>query len=138
MQIHGGIERGQVQLHAEFGGRDGLRQGGGKFVQYVSGRGGHDWDEPAAARAHRQVTGQRRLRGRREPSGLLVPDVLPGDLAVAAQRVGEPVQRIPPAARTGPRTPDALSVETMTSITVAVILWSFRLCHVPCDQRVPA
>ena len=50
---------------------------------------------PAAARAHRQVTGQRRLRGRREPSGLLVPDVLPGDLAVAAQRVGEPVQRIP-------------------------------------------
>ncbi len=36
------------------------------------------------------------------------------------------------------RTPDALSVETMTSATVAVILWSFRLCHVPCDQRVPA
>ena len=43
MQIHGGIE-GQVQLHAEFGGRDGLRQGRGKSVQYVSARG-RDWDE---------------------------------------------------------------------------------------------
>ena len=34
------------------------------------------------------------------------------------------------------RTPDAFSVATMTSATVAVIVWSFRLCHVPCDQRV--
>ena len=50
---------------------------------------------PAAARAHRQLPGQRRLRRRREPRGLLMPDVLPGELAVAAQRVGKPVQRIP-------------------------------------------
>jgi hypothetical protein len=34
------------------------------------------------------------------------------------------------------RTPDAFSVETITSATVAVIVRSFRLCHVPADQRV--
>jgi hypothetical protein len=50
---------------------------------------------PAAAGAYRQFPGQRRLGGRREPRGLLVPDMLPGDLAVAAQRVGEPVQGVP-------------------------------------------
>ena len=50
---------------------------------------------PAAGRAHRQLPGQRRLRGRRERRGLLVPDVLPGDRAVPAQRVGEPVQGVP-------------------------------------------
>ena len=49
----------------------------------------------AAGRAHRQFPGQRRLGGRRERGRLLVPDVLPGDRAVAAHRVGEPVQRIP-------------------------------------------
>ena len=50
---------------------------------------------PATARAHRQLPGQGRLRRLREPGGLLVPYVLPGDRAVPAQRVGEPVQRIP-------------------------------------------
>ena len=49
----------------------------------------------AAGRAHRQLPGQRRLRGRRERGRLLVPDVLPGDRAVPAHRVGEPVQRVP-------------------------------------------
>ncbi len=36
------------------------------------------------------------------------------------------------------RTPDAFSVATMTSVTVAVIVWSFRSCHVRYDQRVGA
>jgi len=47
---------------------------------------------PAAARAYSQLPGQRRLGGRRERGGLLVPDMLPGNLAVPAQRVGETVQ----------------------------------------------
>jgi len=60
---------------------------------------------PAARRAHRQLAGQRGLARRRERRRLLVPHVLPGDPAVAAQRVGEPVQRVsrypvhPPHAR---------------------------------------
>src|SRR6202034_3434405 len=49
---------------------------------------------PAAARADRELAGQRRLAARRERGRLLVPDVLPDDAAVAAHRIGEPVQRV--------------------------------------------
>jgi hypothetical protein len=49
---------------------------------------------PAAARADRQLTSQRRLRARRERGRLLVPHVLPGDPAVPAQRVGEPIEGV--------------------------------------------
>ena len=48
----------------------------------------------AAGCAYRQLPGQRGFRGRREPRGFLVPHMLPGDRAVPAQRVGEPVQRV--------------------------------------------
>ncbi len=50
---------------------------------------------PAARRAHRKLPGQRRLRGRGERRGLLVADVLPGDAARPAQRIGESIQRVP-------------------------------------------
>src|SRR4051812_14008667 len=49
---------------------------------------------PAAGGAHGQLTGDRRFAGRRERRRLLVPDVLPTQLAVAAQGVGEAVQGI--------------------------------------------
>ena len=49
---------------------------------------------PATARAHCHLPGQRRLGGGREPGGLLMSHVLPGDCPVAAQRIGEPVQRV--------------------------------------------
>jgi hypothetical protein len=47
-----------------------------------------------AARAHRQFTCERRLGGRREPSGLLVAYMLPADPAVAAERICEPIERV--------------------------------------------
>src|SRR6201989_2510167 len=50
---------------------------------------------PAAPGAHGQLPGHRRLGGGREPGGLLMPNVLPGDLAVPAQRIGKAVQRVP-------------------------------------------
>ena len=49
----------------------------------------------AAARAHRELARQRRLRRGGERRGFLVPDMGPGDIAVPAQGVGEPVQRVP-------------------------------------------
>ena len=50
---------------------------------------------PAAGRAYGQFTGHGRLPGGSEPRGLLVTHMLPGNSAVPAQRVGEPVQRVP-------------------------------------------
>ena len=47
VQVDGGVE-GQIQPGADLGGRDGLRQGPGKPVEYVPaarGRGGHDREE---------------------------------------------------------------------------------------------
>jgi len=79
---------------------------------------------PATGCAHRQLPGQRGFRGGREPRGFLVPDMLPGDHAVPAQRIGEPVQRIARMPYTR-RTPDALSVATITSATVVAISCSF-------------
>ena len=49
---------------------------------------------PAAACAHRQLAGQRGLRAGRERGGLLVAHVLPGDAAIAAHRIGEPIQGV--------------------------------------------
>ena len=49
----------------------------------------------AAGGAYGQLPGHRRLAGGRERCRLLVTHVLPHDLTVAAQRVGEPVDRIP-------------------------------------------
>src|SRR3981189_1033602 len=48
----------------------------------------------AAAGANGKLTGQMGLGTCREGRDLLVPDVHPFDLALAAQRVGEPVQAI--------------------------------------------
>ncbi|CDP83973.1 hypothetical protein BN975_01241 [Mycolicibacterium farcinogenes] len=48
----------------------------------------------ATARAHGQLTGQRGVGGRGEGGGLLVPNVLPGELAAAADRVGESVEAV--------------------------------------------
>jgi hypothetical protein len=49
---------------------------------------------PAAASGHRELTGDGRLASRGERGGLLVPDVRPGDPAVAPQRVGKTIERI--------------------------------------------
>jgi hypothetical protein len=49
---------------------------------------------PAAARAYRELAGQMRLGAGGKRRAFLVPDVNPVDLAGAAQRVGEAVQRI--------------------------------------------
>ena len=49
----------------------------------------------AAGGAHGQLPGHRGLAGGRERCRLLVTHVLPDHLAVAAQRVGEPVDRVP-------------------------------------------
>jgi hypothetical protein len=49
---------------------------------------------PAAGRADRQLSRHRRLAGGSERRRLLVAHVLPRDLAVAAQRVGEAVDRV--------------------------------------------
>jgi hypothetical protein len=48
----------------------------------------------AAAGADRELTRQMRLGTSREGRNLLVPDVDPLDLALAAERVGEPVQAV--------------------------------------------
>jgi hypothetical protein len=49
---------------------------------------------PATTDSHRELAGDRRLTGSGEPGGFLVTHVLPGDLAVTTQRVGEAVQRV--------------------------------------------
>jgi hypothetical protein len=49
---------------------------------------------PAAGRAHRQLAGHSRLASCGEGRALLVPHVQPGDTSVAAQCVGEPIQRV--------------------------------------------
>src|SRR5919109_1954808 len=48
----------------------------------------------ATRRAHREPARDRRVRRSREGRRLLVPHVLPRQVPVAAQRVGEPVQRV--------------------------------------------
>jgi hypothetical protein len=50
---------------------------------------------PATAGADRKLTRQMRLRARRKGSNLLVPDMHPLDLALAADRVGQPIQAVP-------------------------------------------
>src|ERR1700722_5060613 len=47
-----------------------------------------------AGSADRESPGHRRLSGRRERRRLFVTNVLPGDVAVAAQRIGEAIDRI--------------------------------------------
>ena len=49
---------------------------------------------PAAARADRQLSGQRGVGGRGERGGLLVTDVLPDDVTRAPDRVGEAVEAV--------------------------------------------
>jgi hypothetical protein len=48
----------------------------------------------AAARAHRELTGQRCVGGRGERRRLLVPDVLPGDVTRAPDGIGETVEAV--------------------------------------------
>jgi hypothetical protein len=50
---------------------------------------------PAAACTHRQLSGQRRVGGRRERRGLLVTYVLPSDFTGTPDRVGETVEAVP-------------------------------------------
>jgi hypothetical protein len=49
---------------------------------------------PAAARADRQLTGQRGVGGGGERRGLLVTHVLPSDFAGAPNRVGEAIEAV--------------------------------------------
>lgn len=49
---------------------------------------------PAAAGADGELTRQMRLGTRREGRDLLMPDVNPFDLGLAAKRVGQPVQAV--------------------------------------------
>ena len=48
----------------------------------------------AAAGADRELAGQMRLGARREGRDFLVPDMHPFDLALAANRVGQPIQAV--------------------------------------------
>src|SRR5215510_400080 len=50
---------------------------------------------PTTAGADRKLTRQMRLRACRKGSNLLVPDMHPLDLALAADGVGQPVQAVP-------------------------------------------
>ena len=49
---------------------------------------------PAAPGADRELASQMRLGTRRESGHLLVPDMHPVDLAVAANRVGQPIEAV--------------------------------------------
>ena len=49
---------------------------------------------PAAPRADRELAGQVRLGARRESGNFLVSDMHPFDLALAPNRVGQPVQAV--------------------------------------------
>ena len=49
---------------------------------------------PAAARADGELTRQMRFGARREGGYLLVPDVEPLDLALSANRIGQPVEAV--------------------------------------------
>jgi hypothetical protein len=48
----------------------------------------------AAAGADRELAGQMRFGARRESRHLLVPDMHPFDLALAAERVGQPIEAV--------------------------------------------
>ncbi len=50
---------------------------------------------PAAARADRQLPGERGVGGRREAGGLLVTHMLPRHFGRAPDGVGEPVEAVP-------------------------------------------
>src|SRR5690606_33947277 len=49
---------------------------------------------PATARAHRKITGYRRLRARRESRGLLVAHVHPLDATQTAQAIVQTIQTV--------------------------------------------